>query len=222
MHPNTMTNIQEPHRERGNMLIFGVVALAIIGIAAFFLVPQKQDAMMVSDQAAPADSEAMMENGADTTQGDDAAMMEQGTNAEQEDGGAMMEATGTTLDGTDSMMASDTPSAMGTDIVSDHKVAGTYEAYAPEKLANAKDGKVVLFFHATWCPTCKAADTNLKASTIPAGLTILKTDYDTETALKQKYGITYQHVFVQVDAQGNLLKKWSGSTTLAAIQAELI
>ena len=33
---------------------------------------------------------------------------------------------------------------------------GSYELYAPEKLAKANEGDVVLFFRATWCPTCKA------------------------------------------------------------------
>ena len=28
--------------------------------------------------------------------------------------------------------------------------------------------------------------------------------------LKKKYEVTYQHTFVQVDAQGNMIKKWSG------------
>ena len=100
---------------------------------------------------------------------------------------------------------------------------GTYENYAPEKLALAENGDVVLFFHASWCPYCRAAeaDINKNLSIIPDGVHILKTDYDSNTALKQKYGVTYQHTFVQVDAQGNLIKKWSGSETLSAILANI-
>jgi thiol-disulfide isomerase/thioredoxin len=101
------------------------------------------------------------------------------------------------------------------------KVKGSYETYAPEKVAWAKKGKVVLFFHAGWCPTCKAADTAITTSAIPEGVFILKTDYDTYTALKQKYGVTYQHTFVQVDAEGNQVVKWSGSSSLADILAKL-
>ncbi|OGH66221.1 MAG: hypothetical protein A3J66_04185 [Candidatus Magasanikbacteria bacterium RIFCSPHIGHO2_02_FULL_47_14] len=95
--------------------------------------------------------------------------------------------------------------------------AGSYEAYAPEKIAQAAaQGKVVLFFHAPWCPTCKAVNSDIEVNraSIPAGVTILKVDYDSSTALKQKYGVTYQHTFVQVDAEGNMIKKWSGGLTL--------
>ncbi|MBU1293063.1 thioredoxin family protein [Patescibacteria group bacterium] len=96
---------------------------------------------------------------------------------------------------------------------------GLYEAYAPEKLARAKEGDVVLFFHATWCPSCRGlnADIENNLEAIPANVSILKLDYDTETELKKKYGVTTQHTLVQVDAEGNLIKKWSGSPTLTGL-----
>lgn len=103
--------------------------------------------------------------------------------------------------------------------------AGSYEAYAPEKVMLASEThNVVLFFRAGWCPTCRAVDANIKAnlSQIPASLAILDVNYDDSAALKQKYGVTYQHTFVQVDKDGNLIKKWSGSPTLAALVAEVI
>ena len=94
--------------------------------------------------------------------------------------------------------------------------AGSYEAYAPEKLARAETGDVVLFFHADWCPTCRGLnnDINANLSSIPKNVSILKVNYDKETALKQKYGVTYQHTLVQVDAEGNQIVKWSKSPTL--------
>ncbi len=49
----------------------------------------------------------------------------------------------------------------------------------------------------------------------------VKTDYDTERELKKKYGVTYQHTFVQVDAQGNQIKKWGGSNTLSAVLSQI-
>lgn len=102
-------------------------------------------------------------------------------------------------------------------------LSGLYEPYTAEKLANASDGDVVLFFHAEWCPSCKGTDRDLSAKSddIPEGLTILKLDYDQETELKKKYGVTSQHTFVQVDAQGNELKQWLGSATLEDIQSEV-
>jgi hypothetical protein len=100
---------------------------------------------------------------------------------------------------------------------------GSYETYSPEKLALAKDGKVVIFFKAGWCHTCNTVDLDVKEhlGEIPSGINILIADYDTSTDLKKKYGVTYQHTFVQVDAQGNLIKKWSGSPTLAMIVKEI-
>jgi thiol-disulfide isomerase/thioredoxin len=97
--------------------------------------------------------------------------------------------------------------------------AGSYEAYSPDKLARASDGDVVLFFRASWCPTCRAVDADIRAhlNDIPKGVTILDINYDDSTALKQKYGVTYQHTFVQVDAAGNQIVKWSGSPTLASL-----
>ena len=102
--------------------------------------------------------------------------------------------------------------------------AGSYVAYTPEKIAIASASHdVVLFFHASWCPSCRAIDADIKLhlKEIPESLTILDVDYDNSTALKKKYGVTYQHTFVQIDAQGNLVKKWSGSPTLSALVAEV-
>jgi thiol-disulfide isomerase/thioredoxin len=90
---------------------------------------------------------------------------------------------------------------------------GSYIDYSPAALAEAtKNGKAVLFFWASWCPFCKTANEAFmsRASEIPSGITILKTNYDTEKELKTKYGITYQHTFVQVDAEGKMLTKWNG------------
>ena len=89
-----------------------------------------------------------------------------------------------------------------------------YVAYTPTIIQeSANQGKkVVLFFHASWCPTCKAANEDLlnKIDQIPDDIIIVKTDYDTYTNLKEKYGITYQHTFVQVDGEGNQITVWNG------------
>lgn len=101
--------------------------------------------------------------------------------------------------------------------------AGTYEDYSASKLALANEGKVVLFFKANWCPTCNAVDKDIKAnlSNVPSGTHILKVDYDNSTELKKKYGITYQHTFVQVDSSGNQIAKWAGSPTLKALVSNI-
>ncbi|TAJ14814.1 redoxin domain-containing protein [Patescibacteria group bacterium] len=96
---------------------------------------------------------------------------------------------------------------------------GSYEPYSVEKLANADMGHVVLFFRASWCPTCRALDADIRANlqTIPKGVTILDVNYDTATVMKQKYGVTQQHTLVEVDAKGDLISKWTGSPTLATL-----
>ncbi len=102
-------------------------------------------------------------------------------------------------------------------------VKGVYEDFFPEKISWAKDGKVILFFKASWCSTCQEVDSDIQAhlGQIPSKLFIFKIDYNNSTELKKKYGVTYQHTFVQVDANGTLIKKWSGSPTLTAIVAEV-
>jgi thiol-disulfide isomerase/thioredoxin len=98
-------------------------------------------------------------------------------------------------------------------------MGGRYVNYHESELAFADEGQVVLFFSAEWCPTCSIlrADLDKKKDSIPSEVLILKTDYDTETELKQKYGVTYQHTLVQVNSDGELIKKWSNSYTLEEI-----
>ena len=100
---------------------------------------------------------------------------------------------------------------------------GSYEAYSADKIARAETGDVVLFFHASWCPSCRGLNSSIERNlkSIPEGVTILKTDYDKETELKKKYGITYQHTLVQVDKDGNMIKKWSGSGSLDNLLSQI-
>jgi thiol-disulfide isomerase/thioredoxin len=100
---------------------------------------------------------------------------------------------------------------------------GTYEAYAPEKLVLAEEGDVLLFFHADWCPTCRGLEAEIEKdiSVLPEGLHILKIDYDSATALKQQYGVTTQSTFVQVDAEGALIQKFSDEQKIAGVVARV-
>lgn len=89
-----------------------------------------------------------------------------------------------------------------------------------------KYNKVVLFFYASWCPTCAILQNELNSSKdrIPDGVRIIRVPYDDvsganqETlAMNSKYGVTYQHTLVQIDSNGELLKKWNGSSNLDEI-----
>jgi thioredoxin 1 len=101
--------------------------------------------------------------------------------------------------------------------------AGTYESWSPEKIALAETKDVVLFFHASWCPSCRALNNDIEKNkiTIPENVVILKVNYDTETELKKQYGVTSQHTLVQVDADGTMIKKWSGGSKLENLLKEI-
>lgn len=100
---------------------------------------------------------------------------------------------------------------------------GQYVSYDASKLAFAKEGAVVLFFRASWCPSCRALDANIKAnlSQIPADVLILDVDYDKSADLKKAYGVAYQHTLVQVDENGTMIAKWSGSPELSDLLKEI-
>lgn len=68
---------------------------------------------------------------------------------------------------------------------SNNQNPGTYEAYDTSLLAKADNGDVVLFFRASWCPTCRALDTDIKNNTIPSNLTILDINYDDSAELRK-------------------------------------
>jgi thioredoxin 1 len=175
---------------KGNVVVIGLIAVAII-IAIWFIVPNKKDDAMIAkekmeqkaveDQKMAKEKEVMMKSDITKTDGE--------------------------VNKSDTMMK-----------------AGSYEPYASEKVMSASTTHdVVLFFRASWCPTCRAVDADIKANLgkIPPSLTILDVNYDNSSDLKKKYGVTYQHTFVQVDKDGNLIKKWSGSPTLASLVSEV-
>lgn len=116
-----------------------------------------------------------------------------------------------------------TTSTLAVDPIAQPQKIGSYEAYDSSKLVYAENGDVVLFFRASWCPTCRVLDKDLKANiaNIPMGVTILDVDYDNSRDLKAKYGVTYQHTLVQVDSKGNMIKKWQGSRSLNSLIAEI-
>lgn len=84
---------------------------------------------------------------------------------------------------------------------------GKYIDYSAEAVANAT-GRKLLFFHAPWCPQCRVLDADIKSHTIPDNTTIFKVDYDSNQQLRQKYGVTIQTTVVEIDQQGNLVKKF--------------
>ncbi|MFH2115428.1 MAG: thioredoxin domain-containing protein [Spirochaetota bacterium] len=88
---------------------------------------------------------------------------------------------------------------------------------AAQAIASRK--RVVYFFAASWCPTCRETYRDLKANAeyIPDDLVIVVVDYDKSAALKTRYGVTYQHTFVTIGPMGEKLKAWSGTTSVSGI-----
>lgn len=105
-----------------------------------------------------------------------------------------------------------TPSAQVEQGTGTQASAGTYIDYSENSIANAS-GTKILFFHAPWCPQCKALDASIKAGPIPSGATIIKVDYDSNQALRKKYGVTTQTTLVLVDDNGGLVKKYVAYST---------
>jgi thiol-disulfide isomerase/thioredoxin len=93
-------------------------------------------------------------------------------------------------------------------------------AYEADAATFHEAGDVVLFFNASWCPTCRATVESLDADGVPVGLTVVSVDYDAATDLKKQYGVTVQHTFVQVDEQGNQLAKFTGAPSGEAIASQ--
>ena len=87
-----------------------------------------------------------------------------------------------------------------------------YQEYSQQAFAEGAGNRRVLFFYAPWCPTCKPTNQDLlqNASQLPDDVIVYRVDYDTSKALKQQYGVTYQHTFVQVDGNGDKIKIWNG------------
>ena len=94
-----------------------------------------------------------------------------------------------------------------------------YRNYTPELVASALQSgqKVILFFAASWCPSCKALDVAIRSDlgSIPADSLIVKVNYDTSTALKQKYGVVTQHTTVVLNSDGQEKSKKIGAKTIA-------
>lgn len=204
---------QIPHAGFGAVGIIGLIAVVLIvgGVGYLSLnsvtPPPTEDLPTTPDDGPPAPDGATPE-GSGTRLNDAEGGSDQGPGFDTPAGGP---GAPPDLDGTST-------GGVGADVQ-----PGTYQPYSEERLALAEDGTAVLFFHATWCPTCRAADADIteNAAAISPNTHILKVDYDTATDLRQRYGVTTQHTFVQVDADGNELQQWTGSRTLADILAAL-
>lgn len=105
--------------------------------------------------------------------------------------------------------ASESPTAESGDGGDSAAQAGAYVDYR-DGIIDETPGAKAIFFHAPWCPQCRALEESILSGEIPDGLTIIKADFDSETALRQQYGVTLQTTIVYVGDDGESL----GSTVL--------
>lgn len=125
----------------------------------------------------------------------------------------------TAMDKTDAMSgdSGDSMSDESMEMMAD----GRYVEYTDGALESMGEGRRVLYFYANWCPTCRPADADLKEnmSQIPEDVTVYRVNYNDdqtsadEEALANTYDVTYQHTFVQIDADGNAVTTWNGGAT---------
>lgn len=95
---------------------------------------------------------------------------------------------------------------------------GKYVVFSEQQLTSHANSRRVLFFYANWCPTCQPADQSFtqQTSRLPADVVVIRVNYndsqtdDTQKELARKYGVTYQHTFVQIDEDGTEVAKWNG------------
>lgn len=132
----------------------------------------------------------------------------------------------------DSMMVKDTPKVQDSMVKTDDTVmekkaddammkdASNYVKYSQQVLESSATKRRVLYFYASWCPTCIPANADFEknVSMIPEDAVVIRVNYndpDTdaeEKALATKYGITYQHTFVQIDSKGEVVTQWNGGS----------
>lgn len=117
--------------------------------------------------------------------------------------------------------AADAKMAQEKAVMMDKSASSRYVPYSKAAYDTAVGKRRVLYFYATWCPSCKQAneDFTVNPNKIPKDVIVIRTNYNDPDAdqeekdLAKKYGITYQHTFVQVDVQGKELTKWNGGQT---------
>lgn len=87
------------------------------------------------------------------------------------------------------------------------QASGDYIDYSPGIIEQTSGTKIV-YFHANWCPQCRALEADIKANGVPGGVTIIKADFDSSQELRSKYGVTLQTTLVRVGDDGSELEKF--------------
>ncbi len=153
----------------------------------------------------------------------DDAVMQREEGSMMKENPSMIQKQREAMEKNDTMMQKEEPEAMMKmegDAMMQKTTPGMYAEYSEAAVAEAvaSGKKVALFFHAPWCPTCKAADAVFVRETPPSDVALFKVDYDSNVNLRKKYGVTYQHTFVSLNTDMSLKSKSSGDKSYAEIE----
>jgi thiol-disulfide isomerase/thioredoxin len=99
-----------------------------------------------------------------------------------------------------------------------YMVTGDYIKYSFDELKGQKN---ILFFTSESCESCMQFydDVQQNQESIPDNIRILEININNE--LSSSYWVRYPHTFVQVDSEGNFIKKWSDSNNLEGFLKKL-
>lgn len=88
-------------------------------------------------------------------------------------------------------------------------------------IQSLQQGPTVLYFYASWCPTCHALNKEIieNHDQLPANATIIKVDYDNSDELKKQYGVTTQHTLILLNKDSSEAKKWVGGNFESILEA---
>lgn len=92
------------------------------------------------------------------------------------------------------------------DFIKENWNSVNYKNY-DESLIKTSTWRILLFFHADWCSTCKALEKQILKWWLPSDLLILKVDFDSRKDVAKKYSILSQSSFVQIDNKWNMVKR---------------
>ena len=192
---------------KNQRVLFVSGVIVVLGIGGWTLLRKSSD-----DQSMMSSTTQLQEEGSMV---EDSEMME-GDNVKSDDT-AMNEGTSST----NGALMPEKEDVM----MSDAENTGQYEDYTKSAFDQATGKRRVLFFYANWCPICRPADSDIRANVakLPADVVVFRVNYnDTDTdsdekALAKEYGVTYQHTFVQIDSDGNVVTKWNGGKILSSI-----
>lgn len=184
--------------KNSSMIVVAVIVLALGGLGVYAYMNQ-------SKFTSQSDTAMMGED-----KGTEDSMMNTDETMMKEDETAMPKASATSTD--ESMMKKEDT------MMKDETSSSRYVPYSKAVLDSSVNKRRVLFFYANWCPTCKPAneDFQANAASIPADVMLIRVNYndsDTdqeEKDLAKKYGVTYQHTFIQIDANGAVVSRWNG------------